>query len=120
MARVTERFTTRALGCGIGGALLALPLHLWMHKNLPGLRVAALGFAGGVVPPLVLATAWDDLPLFLRRGLDAAVAGIGSSDCACSGHFFRFDEAPGLPRFRLAARRAGAARGPIGRWRPNA
>ncbi len=75
----------RVLACGVGGALLALPLHIWMHKALPGLGVAALGFAGAVLPPLLLASAWEDLPAFLRRALDASVAGIGVLLVAIAG-----------------------------------
>lgn len=67
----------RLMVCGLSGALLALPLHLWMQKAVPGWGVAALGFAGAIVPPLLLAPAWGDLPAFLRRTLDAAVAGVG-------------------------------------------
>jgi len=62
---------------GVAGALLALPLHVWTHKTLPGVEAALLGFAGAALPPLLLAPAWRDLPAFLRRPLDAAVAAIG-------------------------------------------
>ena len=75
----------RVLACGLGGALLALPLHLWMHESVPGVAVAAVGFAGAVVPPLLLAPAWGDLPAFLRRALDTAVAGIGVLLVAVAG-----------------------------------
>ncbi|MGR8920418.1 MAG: GIY-YIG nuclease family protein [Gammaproteobacteria bacterium] len=44
------------------------------------------------------------------------VPGVGSSDCACSTHLFRFGAAPDLARFRRRARAAGAALGPIRRW----
>ena len=67
----------RILLCGAAGALLALPLHLWMQRQLPGVSVAAFGLLGGALPPLLLAPAWRDLPAFLRRALDAAVAGVG-------------------------------------------
>jgi sensor histidine kinase YesM len=74
---VTDGLKLRVAACGVGGALLALPLHVWMHKAVPGLATAAWGGIGAVVPPLLLAPAWRDLPAFLRRPLDAAVAGIG-------------------------------------------
>ena len=68
---------TRFLLCGAGGAVLALPLQLWMHSAVPDATSLAAGFLGGAVPPLLLAPAWGDLPRFLSRGLDAAVAAVG-------------------------------------------
>jgi len=67
----------RVVACGLGGALLALPVHLWVHKAVPGLGVAAGGAVAGALPPLLLAPVWRDLPAFLARALSAAVAGIG-------------------------------------------
>ena len=67
----------RLLACGTGGVVLALPLDLWMHSALPDAGTVALGFLGGGIPPLLLAAAWGDLPPFLSRGLDAAVAATG-------------------------------------------
>lgn len=67
----------RVAACGIGGALLALPLHVWVHKAVPGLGVLAYGAVGGAVPALLLGPIWRDLPDFLGRALSAAVAGIG-------------------------------------------
>jgi len=65
--------------------VLALPLHLWMHKTLPGFPVVAGGLVGGALPPLLLSTVWYDLPLFLRRLLDTAVAAIGVLTVAIVG-----------------------------------
>jgi len=65
------------LGLGLLGAAVAGPLHLWMHKAVPDLGSLLLGFVGGALPPLLLAPAWGDLPAFLRRPLEGAVAGIG-------------------------------------------
>ncbi len=64
-------------GWGFVGALMALPVHVWMHKAPPDLTVAGLGFLGAALPPLILAPAWGDLPPFLRRALNGAVAAIG-------------------------------------------
>lgn len=75
--KTRQALAARILACGLGGALFALPLSLWMHKELPTLGVAGWGFLGGALPPLLLASAWADLPPFLRRALDAAVAGTG-------------------------------------------
>ena len=66
-----------ALLLGACGAGLALPLHVWTHKAVPDVMVGLLGLLGGALPPLLLAQVWADLPPFLRRPLDAAVAGIG-------------------------------------------
>lgn len=67
----------RFAACGAGGAILALPLDLWMHAALPDAGTLAVGVLGGGIPPLLLAPAWGDLPRFLSRGLDAAVAAVG-------------------------------------------
>lgn len=68
---------TVALALGVGGSILAGPVHIWLHKALPDPRVMAFGFLAGGVPPLLLAPVWHDLPAFLRRPLDATVASIG-------------------------------------------
>jgi len=59
------------------GALLSIPLHVWMHKDVPGAAAILGGFLGGGLPPLLLAPIWSDLPAFLRRPLDSAVSLVG-------------------------------------------
>jgi LytS/YehU family sensor histidine kinase len=67
----------RTLVCGVGGVVLAVPLDVWLHKGMPDVWTVLLGFVGGALPPTLLAAAWGDLPRFLSRGLDAAVASVG-------------------------------------------
>ena len=66
-----------ALALGLAGAALAGPMHLWIHNAIPGVTPLVLGFVGGALPPLLLATVWGDLPAFLRRPLDVAVSIVG-------------------------------------------
>ncbi len=68
---------TRFLACGAGGAVLAMPLELWMQSAMPDATTLAAGFLGGGLPPVLLAPAWGDLPRFLSRGLDVATASVG-------------------------------------------
>ncbi|MCO4772440.1 MAG: hypothetical protein KDA24_20575, partial [Deltaproteobacteria bacterium] len=77
MSAQTRDAVLAAIALGVMGALAALPLHLWAHRAAPGWEAGALGFAGAAVPPLLLASVWRDLPPFLRRPLDAAVAVAG-------------------------------------------
>ena len=73
----SPRPRTLLIVCAVGGAVVALPQHVWMHKALPGLGTLLLGALAGLLPPLFLGPVWRDLPAFLGRGLSAAVAGVG-------------------------------------------
>ncbi len=73
----SPRPRTLLIVCAVGGAVVALPQHAWMHKVLPGLGTLLLGALAGLLPPLFLGPVWRDLPAFLGRGLSVAVAGVG-------------------------------------------